>query len=55
MKEHQILASLLTFVLTGWFAPVRADPAPTSAVSCHFSGGAYQTFDANGQGAGEVV
>jgi len=55
MKEHQILALALAMVLMGWFAPVQADPAPASAVSCHFSGRAYQTFGADGQGAGEVA
>jgi hypothetical protein len=55
MKRHQILAPALTVALTGWFDPVQADPTPAGAVSCHFSGRAYQTFDTSGQGAGEVA
>jgi hypothetical protein len=55
MKRHQILALALTVASTGWLAPAQADPIPAAAVSCHFSGRAYQTFDANGQGSGEVA
>jgi hypothetical protein len=57
MKRHQIVGPALTVTvaLSGWFAPVQADPTPAGAVSCHFSGRAYQTFDTSGQGAGEVA
>jgi hypothetical protein len=55
MTLDRIFLSALSLLVMGWLSVVEADPIPAAAVSCHFSGRAYQTFDGNGQGAGEVA